>query len=209
MAKRLLQALILFLSFSGLVFPSEDKKQEMQQIHKEPTEILSDHELDEIGTERIEMLKKLAEEGNADAQHRLADSYYHGKDFSQNHDEAFKWYKKSAEQGYVESQYNLGGMYYEGKGVAQNYTEAIKWFKKAAEQGDVEAQFVLGGMYYNGLGVPQNHIESYVWCSMAAAKGHKAAINNLYLIKSEMTSEQIAEAQKKAAALWEKISKNN
>lgn len=207
MAKILLSALILFLSFSGIVFSFEDKKQEEQQIHKKPEEILDDHALDDVDAGRIEVIKKAAEAGSADAQHRLGDSYYHGRDIQQSYDEAFKWYKKSAELGHVESQYNLGGMYYKGKGIAQNYIEAIKWFKKAAEVGDTEAQFAVCGMYYSGLGVSQNNIESYVWCSMAAANGHKEAMHNLYVIKSEMTSEQIAEAQKKASALWEKISK--
>ena len=206
MFKRLLLALIFFLSFGGIVFSSEDKKNEM---HKEPPEVLSDQDLDDVVTGRMEMIKKAAERGSAGAQHILGDSYYHGEDLPQNYNEAFKWYKKSAEQGYDESQYNLGGMYYKGKGVAQNYTEAIKWFKKAAEQGDVEAQFALGGMYYNGEGVPQNYIEGYVWLRIASAKGHKDAMHNLYVIKSKMTPEQLAEAKKRAEVLWEKINKNN
>ncbi|MCL2798807.1 MAG: sel1 repeat family protein [Endomicrobia bacterium] len=116
----------------------------------------------------VEETKKLAEQGNAEAQYNLGMIYYEkekgekpGIGLSQ---EAFTWMNKAAEQGYqpaidffrkkeledtkklaeqgnVAAQYNLGTCYYTGRlGVKQDYQEALKWYKKAAEQNDAEAQ---------------------------------------------------------------------
>jgi len=181
MIKRLLLALILFLSFSSIVFFFSS----------------------------CARIQKAAEQGDAGAQNKLAGMYYMGEGMPQNYVEAMKWYKKAAEQGNARAQASLAGMYYEGEGEPQNYTEALKWYKKAAEQGHVNAQYNLAGMYYRGEGVPQNHIEGYVWYSVASAKGDKDAKYSLSAVESEMTSDQIAEAQKEAAVLWEKINKKN
>jgi len=117
--------------------------------------------------------------------------------------------KKAAEQGDADAQYDLATMYHNGEGVPQNYAEAAKWYKKAAEQGDEISQHNLARMYLRGEGVPQDYIEGYVWLSIASAKGHEEAKQDLLVIESEMTPEHIAEAQKKAAVLWEKMNKKN
>jgi len=146
MMKRLLFVLILLLSFSGIVFSSEDKD--------------------------FEQLKKLAEQGD------------------------------------INAQCDLASMYYIGKAMPQNYAEALKWFKKAAKKAHPVAQFGLGVMYSEGEGVPKDYIEGYSWLSMASAKDIKDAQQQLAIVKSKMTPEQIAEAKKKATLLSEEISRN-
>jgi TPR repeat protein len=123
-------------------------------------------------------------------------------------DKDFEQLKKRAEQGDINAQCDLASMYYVGKSIQQNYAEALNWFKKAAEKGHPVAQFGLGVMNSEGEGMPQNYIEGYAWLSMASAKGIKDAKQQLSIVKSKMTPEQIAEAQKKAAALSEEISRN-
>jgi TPR repeat protein len=44
--------------------------------------------------------------------------------------------------------------------------------------------------------VAQDYVESYKWTSLAAAQGNESAKKTLPFIKLEMTSEQIAEAQR-------------
>ena len=115
-----------------------------------------------------------------------------------------KWYRKAADQGHATAQTNLGWMYATGQGVTRDDVEAVKWFRKAAEQGYAIAQSNLGFMYYNGQGMTRNYVEAYVWLARAAAQGHKIAQSGLDGIRKLITSKQIAEAQKRAAA-WKPV----
>ena len=54
--------------------------------------------------EAEKLLRKAAEQGDAQAQHNLASLYCGGYGVTQDYSEAIKWYKKAAEQGVVASQ---------------------------------------------------------------------------------------------------------
>ena len=95
-------------------------------------------------------------------------------------------------------------MYAEGFGVEQDFKEAVKWFEKAADQGAAMAQDNLGGMYGKGLGVEQNYVTAYTWASIAAFNGFEVAKETTSVIAKEMTSAQIAEAQKLSKEMVEK-----
>ncbi len=60
-------------------------------------------------------------------------------------------------------------------------------------------------MYFNGQGVPQNYVKAHMWFNLAAAQGNEKAIKNRNAVSQLMTREQIAEAQKKAHKLHQKI----
>ena len=113
---------------------------------------------------------------------------------------------EAAEQGYSEAQYNLGNRYRQGKGVPEDYTEALKWYHKAAGQGHAHAQHNLASMHRIGIGVPRNDIEAYAWYSVAAATGHRYAKKSL--AKAQLTPEQLATAEERAAELTEQINAN-
>jgi TPR repeat protein len=51
--------------------------------------------------------------------------------------------------------------------------------------------------------VPQDYGQAYKWVSLSAALGNEDAAEVVDLFYSEMTSEQIAEAQALAADWWE------
>ena len=102
-----------------------------------------------------------------------------------------------AEQGDARAQTGLGGMYYNGQGVQQDYAEAAKWTRKAAEQGYTPAQADLGVLYWNGQGVPQDVVLAYMWLSLAAAN-EPDSVRERDLAASQMTSDEIAEAQQLA-----------
>ena len=93
-----------------------------------------------------QLLRPLAEQGNATAQFNLGVLYANAQGVPQDYQEALKWYRKAAEQGDADAQYNLGVMYDNEQGVPQDYQEALKWYRKAAEQGDADAQNNLGVM---------------------------------------------------------------
>lgn len=68
----------------------------------------------------LQLLRLLAERGNAQAQNGLGAMY---KDFK----EAVKWYQLAAAQGNISAQVNLGSMYYEGEGVTEDPIRAHMW----------------------------------------------------------------------------------
>ena len=160
------------------------------------------------GEINLKEIEKLAESGDIEAQFNLGFMFDQGQGVPQNYAEAVKWYRKAADHGHVDAQYFLGTMYVQGQGVPQNYAEATTWLKKAAEQGLTDAQFILGGMYYHGQGVLKSLQAAYVWWSIASESGDKTSKKNLEMLSSEMTQQQIAQAQKEAAELWKRINKS-
>ena len=146
-----------------------------------------------------------AERGDASAQFKLALRYDVGEGVPQDYAEAVKWLRRAADQDFVKAQYNLGCMYDSGRGVSQNHTEAAKWFRKAAEHGYASAQKNLGAKYGRGQGVPQSHTEAYIWSSIAAEAGDAGAVANRDFAGSQLSSEDLEAALKRAAELYEEI----
>ncbi len=59
----------------------------------------------------MEQIKKLAMDGDADAQFNLGDMYMFGKNVSQDYEESFKWFSKAAEHGHPKALYYLAMAY--------------------------------------------------------------------------------------------------
>lgn len=132
------------------------------------------------GVDTIEKLKSLAEQGDGDAQYKLATCYDMGRGgITQNYQEALKWYRKAANQGIAGAQANLGRMYDDGKGVPKNYQEAVKWYKMASDNGDAVGQNNLGVMYASGTGVSLNNTEAAMWYRKSAEQGYAGGQLNL------------------------------
>jgi TPR repeat protein len=62
-------------------------------------------------------------------------------------------------------------------------------------------------MYKKGHGVPNDYVKAYSHWSVAAALNNNAARKNISYIETKMTPEQIAEGQKQAEVIWNKIQK--
>ena len=80
----------------------------------------------------FQLCKPLAEQGDADAQHKVGWMYFNAKGVPQDYAKALKWYQLAAEQGWARSQVYLGLMYLNGQGVAQDDAEAVRWYRMAA-----------------------------------------------------------------------------
>ena len=140
--------------------------------------------------------RRLAEQGDADAQALLAEVYYNGRGVRRDYEEALRWARLAAEQGNVRGQSLLGAAYYSGNGVARDPAEAARWARLAAEQGDAGGQMVLGVLYLNGTGVPQDDVSAYMWLTLAASDSETVTEGRiLSLLAKRMTPEQIAEAE--------------
>ena len=121
----------------------------------------------------------------------------------------FEEMPEAADQGDAIAQYNLGIMYQNGEGVPEDDTEAVKWYRLVADKGYVIAQNNLGVMYYRGQGVPVNYVTAYAWWNIASASGNESASGNRAIVEEQMTSAQIAEAQKLSTKIFDRIQQGN
>jgi len=88
--------------------------------------------------------KKLATEGNVDAQEVMGGFYYFGIGVPQSYPQAAYWFQKAAEQGDAGSQFQIGDLYFKGQGVPQSFSRAYFWFDLAAAS--ASAKTLLGQM---------------------------------------------------------------
>ena len=143
-----------------------------------------------------------AEQNEDGGQFGVGYAYANGLGVEKDENEAAKWYRKAADQGHTAAQNNLGVLYLNGKGgLPKDEAEAARWYRKAADQGLSTAQNNLGTLSEQGRGVPQNFVEAYMWFSLAAASGHTEAPANRDRVEKKMTTDQIAEAQRRAAEI--------
>ena len=97
-------------------------------------------------TMNIEVQRKLselfakAEQGDVQAQLKIAARYEYGNGVEQSYEEAVKWYRLAAEKKNPDAQFKLGYCYEQGKGVEPSNEAAIWWYRRAGEQGDAIAR---------------------------------------------------------------------
>jgi TPR repeat protein len=127
----------------------------------------------------VEVLTKLANDGNPLAQLRLGDLYFHGKGVAEDENRAIHWWKKSAASGNAEAMYQIAHAYLFGNSAAKSVDdpdrEAASWYFQAASAGHAEAAYTLGLLFIAGKGVVEDHNEAIRWFRVAAGKGHVEA----------------------------------
>ena len=127
----------------------------------------------------VEVLTRIANDGNPLAQLRLGDLYFHGKEIAEDENMAIFWWKKSAASGNAEAMYQIAHAYLFGntaaKSVADPDREAATWYFQAASAGHAEAAYTLGLLFIAGKGVVEDRNEAIRWFRVAAGKGHVEA----------------------------------
>jgi len=177
--------------------------------------------------EAVTWFRKAADKGEFNGQMQLGFAYFHGDGVAKDETEALKWFglaarqgntnavkardrlvclaaarneaRAKAEKGNAQAQFDLGWMYDEGKSVGQDSTQAAKWYLEAASRGQKRAQFKLGFMYSTGRGVERNDVEAVKWLNLSAAQGYVYPAQLRDVLVKSMTSEEVAEAQRRAA----------
>ena len=175
----------------------------------------------------VKWSRQAAEQGNAKGQAYLGSMYSQGWGVPRDYVKAYAWLNLAAVQG-NENAANIKDLLRQRMNVEQvaeahkldaelrenvrsqplrpaEAQEYIDRIRKTAEQGDTEAQFHLGVMYANGGGVPQDFVKAYAWYILAAAQGNEEASELEDSLRENMTAEQVAEAEKLAAELRERI----
>ena len=142
-----------------------------------------------------QILKDLAEDGNAEAQHNLAMLYKQGKGVMEDKAKAAIWFRKAADQGLAEAQFQLARAYDRGEGVQKSDEYAALWYRKAAEQGNPWAQANLGVMQAEGQGMKQDLVMAYVWFNLAASQGVGVALENREILAENMSEEMLTKVR--------------
>ncbi|MGD1216271.1 MAG: GAF domain-containing protein [Terriglobales bacterium] len=91
-------------------------------------------------------LRKLADQGGADAQWQMGVRYHNGEDVPHDDAQAMQWFLRAAEQGHVTAQATLGAYYWAGRGVPQDLSKAYFWSAIALAQGDKSSKSRLEGL---------------------------------------------------------------
>ena len=145
--------------------------------------------------------QSLAEEGDPDAQYRLARTLLHDavRDPSSTIF-AVQWLKAAAEQDHTGAMVQLGKMYRSGVGVLQDFNEAARWIDKAATLGNAEGMLELGRLYRDGVGFERDFIRAYIWFNRSAAALNIEAAQEREYIARKLNSEDLLAAQSESSA---------
>jgi TPR repeat protein len=164
---------------------------EMQKIQQKKDSLQKEKEL-----------KKLAGQGNSQAQFDLAKVYAEQTNLSQ----AAHWFEQAAKQGHMGAQYELAVIFYNGLIAERDNAKALFWSKKSSEQGhdgakkltsqieeeeekrrkqeeminlaskgDPQAQHALATSYCKGVEFEKDYTKAIYWYKEASVRGHKEA----------------------------------
>jgi|GEM_PF-943166 len=127
-----------------------------------------------------EELLRMANAGNARAQHAVAMIYNNGLGGVEvNHELANTWYRKSAEAGFVLAQASLAWNQHNGIGTPADAALAFENYRRAAEQGHPYAMNNVAVMYYRGQGTRPDVKASFEWFMRAAEAGLARGAHNV------------------------------
>lgn len=115
----------------------------------------------------MRLLNPFAEQGDAEAQYRVAIMQQNGLGIVKDEARGRKMMQGAAEQGHALAQHGLGFMYLEGECIEQDGEKAIEWFSKAAEQGMIGSATTMAMMYEQGNIVPQDLERAKHWYGLA------------------------------------------
>ncbi len=149
----------------------------------------------------VDIIKRAANLGYAPAQFYLAKLYEAGgAGLKKDPEQARVWTERAAEGGDQKAMHNLALYYFEGSGGPKNTTLAAQWFHRAADLGLIDSQYNLARLYEEGFGVSQNPAEAYKWYLIAARAGDSESRTSAQRLKSQLSPEAQATAERAAAA---------
>lgn len=105
-----------------------------------------------LDEDQLNLLNKLAEEGDVEAQYKLGNYYLDDDNDNQDEHKAYEYFYKSANKGYLESMFMLGLAHVNDWADEPSKEEAYRWFSKAADLGHANAICWVGHCLLNGIG---------------------------------------------------------
>jgi TPR repeat protein len=138
------------------------------------------------------LFRKAADEGSANGEYSVAQSYEAGHGVEKNESEAVVWYRKAAEQGLPAARARLRTMFVRAQLIPVDDGQGGKWwqglvrqaadesqsFSRAyavAAQGNADAEVELGIDYLTGVGTPKDRTQATALFQRAAGQGQTEA----------------------------------
>lgn len=119
---------------------------------------------------------RAAQQGDAQAQIRLAGLYQEGRGGRTDYRAALHWYGQAARQDLARANFYLGVMHMDGQGVPASHRRAAEFFERAALKGDLHCALNLGIILVEGQGdQPRDTTNGLHWLQFAAERGHAYA----------------------------------
>lgn len=136
----------------------------------------------EVGnfTEALQMLEKLAKEGDSRAQYEVALMYLQGIGTTVDPMMGGKWMLAAANNGNTTAMVEIGGRHEAGVNAEKNPIVAFTWFRRAAIAGDAIGKYKLAMMYETGEGVPEDLPRAYAWYKLSASTAGRVAAERVY-----------------------------
>ncbi len=94
----------------------------------------------------LDDLRKLAEQGDSEAQWDMGFRYRNGEGVLQDDVKAAQWFQRAADQGHLNAQNAMGAFYWAGRGVPKDLSKSYFWSVLAANQGDETSESRLQGL---------------------------------------------------------------
>jgi localization factor PodJL len=148
------------------------------------------------------LVRQSAEQGQAEAQYRLAKLHERGLGVPRDLEMARQWTERAARGGNVKAMHDLAVYYAEGEGGQQTYQGAAEWFGKAADYGLTDSQYNLAVLYEAGLGLSEDPGQALYWYAIAAESGDTGAPTKVDELKPRVPADS-AVSLLQEAALWQ------
>ena len=127
----------------------------------------------------LQMLRRLADDGDGQAMHRLGRMYASGVGTSRDDVEAARWFRKGADAGNRDATAALGIALLQGQGVAKDEKEGLLLLRNAAAQNQHEAMYRLGHVLLVGRIAEKDALEAARLFTKAAEAGYAPAMSDL------------------------------
>jgi TPR repeat protein len=146
-----------------------------------------------------QVLRRLADSGNAQAMFRLGWMSAAGVGMARDEAEAVRWYRRGADAGNANAESALAIALLDGRGVTADPQEGLRLLRSAAAKNHVEAMFRLGHILVSGKMAEKDEVEAARLFTRAAGSGHTPSMVELGQMYSNGTGMQ---ADPSRAALW-------
>ena len=145
--------------------------------------------------------QKLANNGNAPAQYKLATMYETGRGVEKDLDKAIEWYTRSANQNNPAAINRLTYLEIKKDGLTAKHKNWLASLDKSARDGDGDALLLMGTMLKEGVAVKQDLNNALAYLKRAKMKGITGAEEEIYIIENQLNKEkQLQEAEKQQLA---------
>ena len=195
--------------------PSEEWKQIYHKAKAIESQLQGEHWLDINSMpnsvldfdEDLSDLIALAEQGQVEAQIKIAKAYYYGQRVKKDRGKAFYWFTKATEQKSIVACCYLARFFQPGSEVKTIYEDARRLIKSYAEKGFAPAQYEYGMTFCSSKYSTEEEKRDYIkWIELSAKQDYPEALSMLSIIHSygkNFDLEKSKDLSRKAASLGE------